>query len=381
MIINYKKILFSLFLLSLFLVGNKISAATYNFSQNLTIGSSGDDVVALQQILVNGGYLTMPAGIALGTFGNLTKQAVIKYQSANNINQTGTVGPITRASLKNIDLDNNRNQETITNDSSLIAPGIMNNPDAVAPKITLNINPKEVASGTSATIDWKVDNAVDQCKITAKDSSGKIMTSSIDLTGLKSTGPIKLSTTYTIVCYNKYGIPGTKSVSVNMIDPSKVSSQQSYSQASSILSISTSTGNRGDTITLKGTNFLTSNEIYFDGAKIDSSLILSQSSTSISFKIPDYTSCLSATCLPPTFDTKVETGGKKIIQIANTNGFSNDISFTLPSKIIVIPRPLQRSALPSPVPGLVEILADSSHRRFAGSHWQFLETVGRLNRS
>jgi len=76
--------------------------------------------------------------------------------------------------------------------------------------------------------------------------------------------------------------------------------------------------------------------VFFDGAKIDNDLILSQSSTSIIFKIPEYKSCLSASCVPPTADTVVETGGQKIIQVSNTNGFSNDFAFTLPSKKIVI---------------------------------------------
>ncbi len=336
--INIKKILLSLFLVSLFLIGSKTFGATYNFSQNLTIGSSGDDVVALQQILVNGGYLTMPAGVAMGNFGNLTKQAVIKYQSANNINPVGNVGPITRAVLKNTDLSNsNTNQEIITNNLSVIPPSIINKPDATVPTITLNVNPKEVASGTSATIDWKAINAVDQCKITAKDSAGKNMSSIIDLFGSKSTGPITKSTIYTIICYNKYGIPGIASTSISVVDPSMLISQQIYTQTSSITGISTSSANRGDIVTITGSKFLNDNDVYFDGSKIDSNLILLQSSTSISFIIPAYQQCILANCLPSPVETKIETGGKKTIQVANTNGFSNNVSFTLPSKIIIIP--------------------------------------------
>ena len=86
-----------------------------------------------------------------------------------------------------------------------------------------------------------------------------------------------------------------------------------------------------------GSNFLSINAVFFDGIKVDNSLILFQSSTTILFKIPEYKACLSANCLPPATDTSVETGGRKIIQISNINGFSNDFTFTLPSKIIVIP--------------------------------------------
>jgi hypothetical protein len=69
-------------------------------TSNLTIGSKGDQVTALQQILVNGGYLVMPAGVAYGYFGALTKSAVIKYQLAKGITPAvGYVGSITRASM------------------------------------------------------------------------------------------------------------------------------------------------------------------------------------------------------------------------------------------------------------------------------------------
>ena len=332
--INYKKILISLFLLSLFLIGSKTFGATYNFSQNLTIGSSGADVIALQQILVNGGYLTMPAGIVMGNFRNLTKLAVIKYQSANSINQTGTVGPITRASLKNIDLDNTKS--TNTSNQIIIMPAI-DKPDSVAPTITLEADPKQVIIGQSTTFIWKSNNAIDQCKITSKDSSGKVFSSTIESFGIKSSGPINKNTTYTVVCYNKYGIPGSKSISVEAIDPAKIIAQQNTRvQAASINSISPSSGKRGDTVVIKGKGFLSTNDIYFDGIRIDSNLILSQSSTSISFKIPEYNNCPTGYCPASAVDTIIETGGAKIVQVSNLNGFSNDFSFTLPSNKITI---------------------------------------------
>ncbi len=77
-----------------------INLSGYVFNTNLTIGSTGPDVVALQQILISQGYLVMPSGVSLGYFGNLTKDAVIKYQTAKGISPaSGFVGPITRASL------------------------------------------------------------------------------------------------------------------------------------------------------------------------------------------------------------------------------------------------------------------------------------------
>src|SRR3989338_2594570 len=72
----------------------------YVYSVDLTIGSKGDDVVALQTYLVSGGFLTMPAGVAMGYFGNLTKSAVAAWQAANGISPAaGYFGPKSRAAM------------------------------------------------------------------------------------------------------------------------------------------------------------------------------------------------------------------------------------------------------------------------------------------
>ncbi len=80
-----------------------VSSATvsaYIFTSDLTIGSKGTAVVALQQILVKEGYLVMPAGVAEGYFGTLTQAALAKFQVANGISPAaGYFGPKTRAFL------------------------------------------------------------------------------------------------------------------------------------------------------------------------------------------------------------------------------------------------------------------------------------------
>jgi hypothetical protein len=79
------------------------TSSGYAFNTNLTVGSTGADVTALQQVLVNGGYLSMPSGTAYGYFGSLTKAAVIKFQLAKGISPAaGYVGPITRSSLNSM---------------------------------------------------------------------------------------------------------------------------------------------------------------------------------------------------------------------------------------------------------------------------------------
>jgi hypothetical protein len=77
-------------------------AAAATFSNNLTVGSTGADVVALQNALIAGGFSipSISSGAATpGYFGSQTKTAVMAYQSARNIPNTGFVGPLTRAAL------------------------------------------------------------------------------------------------------------------------------------------------------------------------------------------------------------------------------------------------------------------------------------------
>ncbi len=73
------------------------TGVTNAISSDLTVGSSGNSVVVLQQALVAQGYLVMPAGVSMGYFGSLTKAAVMKWQAANGLPATGFFGPMSRA--------------------------------------------------------------------------------------------------------------------------------------------------------------------------------------------------------------------------------------------------------------------------------------------
>lgn len=79
-----------------------VAAQGYTFNANLTVGSTGADVVALQSALIAAGN-DIPAitsgAVAKGYFGAQTKSAVQKYQAAKGIPSTGFVGPLTRAAL------------------------------------------------------------------------------------------------------------------------------------------------------------------------------------------------------------------------------------------------------------------------------------------
>jgi hypothetical protein len=73
------------------------SAMTYNFTSDLTVGSTGSQVNSLQQFLIAKGYLT-GVSAPTGYFGALTQKALAAFQAANGITPSvGYFGPKSRA--------------------------------------------------------------------------------------------------------------------------------------------------------------------------------------------------------------------------------------------------------------------------------------------
>jgi hypothetical protein len=92
-------------LVAVFAVASTVSAQTaaYTFTSDLTIGSTGADVVALQSFLESKGHLVIPAGTTKGYFGSLTQSALAKFQAANGISPAaGYFGPVTRAAVNSM---------------------------------------------------------------------------------------------------------------------------------------------------------------------------------------------------------------------------------------------------------------------------------------
>ena len=70
------------------------------FHRDLTVGSNGDDVSALQTFLAPKGFLVIPPGVTLGYFGPLTRAALAAYQVQRGISPAeGYFGAITRAAV------------------------------------------------------------------------------------------------------------------------------------------------------------------------------------------------------------------------------------------------------------------------------------------
>jgi hypothetical protein len=95
--------------------GEVLGASTYNFTRDLHLGSTGDDVVALQQFLISSGY-PISAG-ATGYFGLQTQAALAKFQSDHGITPAlGYFGPITRALVNSGTIETTpvtQNQESV----------------------------------------------------------------------------------------------------------------------------------------------------------------------------------------------------------------------------------------------------------------------------
>ncbi|MBI2436431.1 MAG: Ig-like domain-containing protein [Candidatus Magasanikbacteria bacterium] len=80
--------------------GVKVSAG-HTFTLNLSAGSSGAEVKALQLKLQNLGYLSKDVNVT-GYYGPATTQAVRKFQTAQGIQALGIVGPSTRNALNSL---------------------------------------------------------------------------------------------------------------------------------------------------------------------------------------------------------------------------------------------------------------------------------------
>src|SRR3989344_4733278 len=72
--------------------------ASAGFTRDLSLGSTGDDVKALQKLLASDPSI-YPEGTVSGYFGSLTESAVRRFQAKHGLPQVGRVGPQTRAKL------------------------------------------------------------------------------------------------------------------------------------------------------------------------------------------------------------------------------------------------------------------------------------------
>jgi peptidoglycan hydrolase-like protein with peptidoglycan-binding domain len=68
--------------------------------KTVAVSATTAEVTELQEVLIEKGYLVLPAGVSKGNFGKLTKMALIKYQKASGLNPAGHFGALTKAKIK-----------------------------------------------------------------------------------------------------------------------------------------------------------------------------------------------------------------------------------------------------------------------------------------
>lgn len=100
--------------------GTTTGGSTYNFTRDLTLGSKGDDVMALQQFLNAQGFAIAASGAGSAGnettyFGSLTQAALAKWQASKGVTPSvGYFGPKTRAAVAAM---------TPTTPSTVVIPG------------------------------------------------------------------------------------------------------------------------------------------------------------------------------------------------------------------------------------------------------------------
>jgi len=92
----------SILILTMFISIPQASAYTSNITvnENLTLGSTGENVIVLQGLMSEFGYLNVPINIPFGYYGTMTKDAVARYQAAQGVTPAvGYFGPITKIAM------------------------------------------------------------------------------------------------------------------------------------------------------------------------------------------------------------------------------------------------------------------------------------------
>lgn len=83
---------------------------------DLSFGSRGEGVIALQTFLVAKNLLVIPTGVPMGYFGPLTKAALMSYQVSAGISSTGYYGPLSRAAMSSMMM---KKDDAMTSDSMM----------------------------------------------------------------------------------------------------------------------------------------------------------------------------------------------------------------------------------------------------------------------
>lgn len=266
-------LIFSVLMFVVFTLG-AIGVRAETFNTNLTVGSRGPDVITLQQFLVSKRFLVMPAGVSYGYFGILTKAAVARWQEANGISPAlGYFGPISRGVIAN------QVSTSTTPHASSILPNV--GPDTLA-AVGMRTNrvflfratPFEVRPGDSLTLDGSgFSKTLNKIYF---NGSELITATSADGTKLMVRVPENLTEgEYRLSVSNVLGSSDNPDIKIAI----KVTSNPQQGPTITSASIA------GDTVTLVGAGFTSSNKLFTTLG--DSSSPISSNGTTLTFRITD----------------------------------------------------------------------------------------------
>lgn len=351
-------------------ISNGANQPCYVFNNNLVRGLSGQDVYNLQALLIKENLLNTSQ--PTNYFGNLTFRAVIAFQKKYGISRVGTVGPITRAKLNSL-----YGCGVVVN--PVVGPGqhcggnIVNPPVCqagyyCAPAPGQNIpvgdvggicviNPATGQSPTISGVSGPTNLSVGQAGTWAVNASdpqngtlyysvvwGDEVAYPMATDGSASARNYTQTATFTHTYYSARVYAPTFYVRNN--SGNTVSSSLSVNVGNSNLSQPTinylqpNYGMVGASITISGSGFtLTGNKIKFGNLGIENNPSYSLNSSdgrTIVFSVPssNYLACWAYGCMAPVMMTQP---GTYNVSVINSNGTSNEISFTVTSSAVCTP--------------------------------------------
>jgi hypothetical protein len=147
------------------IVGQSQPVSCGVYSRDLTLGSTGSDVVQLQTYLQGKGHLTMPVGVSKGYFGQLTRSALAGYQASVGVAPAvGYFGPLTRA--------------RVATDCTVVIPN-PNNPKPVLSGGEASLEAFDLSSGDDSSVEE--DESGDIAEIEFDVEDGDVILDRIDI--------------------------------------------------------------------------------------------------------------------------------------------------------------------------------------------------------
>lgn len=108
------------------------SQPTINYNRNLRIGSTGPEVISLQNILIERGFLVMPPGVSKGYYGPLTESALKRFEASQGISPTPNSNPNLAPSIPRTLGIGSTGADVVALQNTLISTGYLVMPTGVA---------------------------------------------------------------------------------------------------------------------------------------------------------------------------------------------------------------------------------------------------------